>query len=411
MSTLARSTPRWLVIAIAPVAATLVWVAAFTPFDALLATIPMATPLAWQRAAPAARRALRWRAPLMVALAIGLALWLARQRSLRVDPPAPTVEVLLAAGYVLLCMCLLHALRALLLAIGTRRLPRMVAQALTSCVLVVVGLPLLFCSAQTHRLRVPQAPEMPRDAHCTRSDFDFPSADGTVLRGTMLSPTANANTPAARVGVVVCHGLGANRAVFFDLALLAVDCGAHALAFDFRAHGESSGHVTTLGLLEADDVAAAATELRRRTGARRIVLLGVSMGGASALLAAERAHADAVFAESSFADLRSMLSVRTDVLGPLAALAGDAIALAAYLQPGVDVDAVSPFRALAALPPTVRVVLAHAGIDTIIPVPQGIRLATARPGLELQVFPAWHGCCYHADPARYRALLCSLFDP
>ena len=99
-------------------------------------------------------------------------------------------------------------------------------------------------------------------------------------------------------------------------------------------------------------------------------------------------------------------------LGPVAPVADAAVALAARLQPGIDLDAVSPRRALAALPTAVSVVLAHAGSDGIVRVDEGRVLAAARPGVRLEVFlDAWHGGCMFAEPERYRALLLSLLEP
>src|SRR3954453_14334655 len=67
--------------------------------------------------------------------------------------------------------------------------------------------------------------------------------------------------------------------------------GVHALVFDLRCFGSSPcpggrGHAVT-------DVAAAMAELRRR-GARRIALVGASMGGAIAGVAAAQLHPAAV---------------------------------------------------------------------------------------------------------------------
>jgi dienelactone hydrolase len=67
--------------------------------------------------------------------------------------------------------------------------------------------------------------------------------------------------------------------------------GVRALLFDLRCFGDSPcpagrGHATT-------DVAAAVAELRRR-GARRVALVGASMGGSIAVVAAARLHAAAV---------------------------------------------------------------------------------------------------------------------
>ena len=59
----------------------------------------------------------------------------------------------------------------------------------------------------------------------------------------------------------------------------------HVLQFDFRGHGASDPAGTTLGTAERQDVAAAVRLLQGR-GLGPIALYGISMGGATAVLAA-----------------------------------------------------------------------------------------------------------------------------
>jgi uncharacterized protein len=213
--------------------------------------------------------------------------------------------------------------------------------------------------------------------------------------------------------VVVCHGVGSNRAAFFGIAEVAVSLGCHALAIDLRAHGESGGWVSTFGANEVHDVAAAAKWLRSdaQFAAVPIVLVGVSMGAAVVLRTAGCVGAAGVLAESSFADLSAMIAVQTTRLGPLGGLAARAVQWAAWCQLGLAVPDVSPRASLLTLPPSVPVILLHAGDDEVVPVDEGRRLAEARRGIELEVFPgASHGCCSTADPLRFRRLLGDLLD-
>jgi pimeloyl-ACP methyl ester carboxylesterase len=118
-----------------------------------------------------------------------------------------------------------------------------------------------------------------------------------------------------------------------------------------------------------------------------------------------------VLAESSFADLSAMIAVQTTRLGPLGGLAARAVQWAAWCQLGLAVPDVSPRASLLTLPPSVPVILLHAGDDEVVPVDEGRRLAEARRGIELEVFPgASHGCCSTADPLRFRRLLGDLLD-
>lgn len=85
------------------------------------------------------------------------------------------------------------------------------------------------------------------------------------------------------------------------------DWGWSVLAMDQRGFGGSWAVPGSGGLLEADDVLAAARHLREATGCGRVAIVGESLGGAAALNAAARDGAAddlaAVAAWSPFADL------------------------------------------------------------------------------------------------------------
>ncbi|MGH8595128.1 MAG: alpha/beta hydrolase, partial [Gammaproteobacteria bacterium] len=71
---------------------------------------------------------------------------------------------------------------------------------------------------------------------------------------------------------------------------------------DFYGSGGSSGSGTTIGVKEADDVAAAVDYVRRRWPKRKIVLYGISMGGAAVLraIAVNGIKPDAIIIEATF---------------------------------------------------------------------------------------------------------------
>jgi fermentation-respiration switch protein FrsA (DUF1100 family) len=56
------------------------------------------------------------------------------------------------------------------------------------------------------------------------------------------------------------------------------------LLFDFQAHGESSGNHITFGYRESMDAQSAAMYLRANAPGERVGVIGVSMGGAAAVL-------------------------------------------------------------------------------------------------------------------------------
>jgi pimeloyl-ACP methyl ester carboxylesterase len=85
-------------------------------------------------------------------------------------------------------------------------------------------------------------------------------------------------------GVVLAHTTNADRCQWLPFARELARKGYRALVFDMRGYGASSGFTNTDPHL---DVVAAAAELRRR-GAKRIVLMGASMGGTGVVVAAPR---------------------------------------------------------------------------------------------------------------------------
>lgn len=104
----------------------------------------------------------------------------------------------------------------------------------------------------------------------------FRTADGVRLFGNVLGrgPT----------GVVLAHTTSADRCQWLPFARELAKKGYRALVFDMRGYGASSGITNTS---PDADVIAAAGELRRR-GAKKIVLMGASMGGTGVVAAAPR---------------------------------------------------------------------------------------------------------------------------
>lgn len=146
------------------------------------------------------------------------------------------------------------------------------------------------------------ASNTPADVGLAYEDFTFATADDVVLAGWWM-PALGA--PVSFRVVVFLHGWGDSRNQSLEYAPFLGSAGWNVFAFDFRAHGESGGTTTTVGLREVLDVEAALgiVEARAAGADATIVLFGVSMGGAAALNAAADPRVDAVVVESAFAEL------------------------------------------------------------------------------------------------------------
>jgi len=119
---------------------------------------------------------------------------------------------------------------------------------------------------------VDQVPTVPYDTVQLRTD------DGLTLEAWYL-PAAN-----ARGTVILSHGHASNKSRILPEIQHFHALGFNALAYDFRAHGNSAGNVCTIGYHEVLDLKAAYDHVAQKD-ALPIVLWGVSMGAATTLKA------------------------------------------------------------------------------------------------------------------------------
>jgi uncharacterized protein len=119
----------------------------------------------------------------------------------------------------------------------------------------------------------------PRSFELVEENVTFEAKDGVRLVGWWVA------APSARGTVVLLHGLNRSRVEMVRKLPFLHRTGWNALLFDLRHHGESGGAYTTFGYHEKQDALAAVAFARARA-AGPVVLWGVSLGGATATLAA-----------------------------------------------------------------------------------------------------------------------------
>ena len=117
------------------------------------------------------------------------------------------------------------------------------------------------------------------EAKC--EDWSMVSEDGLTLRGTHFSPASP-----SRRWVILVHGYGRDQQFVWDVAAEYLKRGYEVLTPDMRAAGESDGEYLTMGVKESGDVAAWARQIAARDDRARIALHGISMGAATAMMAA-----------------------------------------------------------------------------------------------------------------------------
>jgi pimeloyl-ACP methyl ester carboxylesterase len=147
------------------------------------------------------------------------------------------------------------------------------------------------------------------NAGLTPKSFDLPfeevtfnAPDGVPLKGWWVP------APEAHGTVVLVHGLNRSRIEMVKKVPFLHKQGWNALLFDLRHHGASGGDVSSFGFFEKQDVHAA-TAFARTRAQGPVVLWGVSLGAASATLAAaEDPGVAALVCDSSYRSLRDTVA-------------------------------------------------------------------------------------------------------
>ena len=169
-------------------------------------------------------------------------------------------------------------------------------------------------------------------------------------------------TPAENGAVIlVAHGFGGYRSM--DMHALFARHGYGVLSWDFRAHGDSEGDLSTLGYYEALDVEAALDFALRQSNVEQVGAWGSSMGAVAVIeAAARRAEIGAVITDSAFPTLEDALhqAVSLAVLRPI-------IRFFAERESGVRVDMLRPVDQVGRISPRPVFIIQGASDDFIPP--------------------------------------------
>ncbi len=191
---------------------------------------------------------------------------------------------------------------------------------------------------------------------------EFTSRDGTGLVGWLVRGSRDE-------AVVLVHGYGCRREQMLPHAEMLHEEGFTVLLFDTRNRGESGGDFVAMGYYEKDDALAAVEYLGSRPdlGDPRIGMLGLSLGGVAAILAAaESAEVLAVAAEAPFRSVDSAVSQSfTHFIGLPAFPFAPITVWLAEVRTGLDTGLIDPVGAIPEIAPR-PVLIMHGDADETI---------------------------------------------
>lgn len=151
----------------------------------------------------------------------------------------------------------------------------------------------------------PAVISFPRDA--TFEALEVKGFSGAILKGWF------ARGVAGHGGVLLLHSIKSNRLEMLGRARFLNAAGYSVFLYDHRAHGESSGERTTFGQYESHDAKNALREFRRLVPNERIGVIGVSLGGAAALLGNECLQAEAFVLEAVYPSIEIAVENRLEL--------------------------------------------------------------------------------------------------
>ncbi|MBI4745976.1 MAG: alpha/beta fold hydrolase [Deltaproteobacteria bacterium] len=282
-------------------------------------------------------------------------------------------------------------------------------RAILYIVLIIVSLDIFILYMNSHPQRyslyIP-----PSEFGITYEEAQFDTSDGIRLKGWFIKGNGKGGLPT----VIVCHGLGANRSDFTELAAGLSRGGYNVLLFDFRGHGDSQRVASSFGYLEQKDILGAIRYVKERkdVDAEWIAVYGFSMGGAVAVLtAAETSDIKAVIADSSFTALKEQGE---------RLFKGSFLPSSIFLKPmvwmyelyfRVDADEIEPINKIHRLSPA-AIMIIGGGEDEQMPSSDAMRLfAAAREPKELWLVPgAVHGGTVYMTGDEYRKRVLRFLD-
>jgi dienelactone hydrolase len=187
--------------------------------------------------------------------------------------------------------------------------------------------------------------------------------------------------------VILACGYGEMQDQMLSIAEFLHKAGFSVLTYSPRARTPSGGEYVTLGALEQDDMVSVVryAACRKDVDPSRIGVLGISMGGATAILAAAKdQRIRAVVDDSGFSDAPRVIAASFEHFIHLPAFPFAPLTVAvADMRAGIDVAKVRPVDVVKMISPRPLLII-HDARDTVVPVENSLEnFAAARQPKEL----------------------------
>lgn len=168
--------------------------------------------------------------------------------------------------------------------------------------------------------------------------------EAVVFKGTHGSFLESERT---RACALLMHGVRSDRTSMISRAAFLKEMGIASLLIDLQAHGETPGDEITFGIRESVDAENGVNYLRNVRGCGKIVAIGQSLGGASALLGSGPIQVDALVLESVYPTIEEAVQDRLEMrLGTVGRLVAPLLYWQIPLRINASLSELKPITAL-----------------------------------------------------------------
>lgn len=207
---------------------------------------------------------------------------------------------------------------------------------------------------------------------------------------------------------ILCHGYrGTAYRDFCGGANEAIELGYSVILIDERAHGSSQGHSITFGIREVQDLLSWVAYARERFGQEiNLALIGISMGGATVLMAADKVGENVkIIADSPYSSPKIMLKETIRSIHLPIFIFYPLLYITSILFAHTNLNKLSAYDSVKQT--NNKVLIIHGNKDSVVNYKISEALYQTYPDkIQYELFDgADHGVSYLADTKRYRKII------
>ena len=206
---------------------------------------------------------------------------------------------------------------------------------------------------------------------------------------------------------VMCHGYrGTAYRDFSGGAVEVINLGYNVILIDERAHGQSQGHSITFGVRETKDAISWVNYAKERFGNDiELALIGISMGGATVLMASDKIGKAKIIADCPYSSPKIMLRHTVEEIGLPPSIFYPLVNLSSIIFTHTNLNKVSAYDSIKNT--TNDILIIHGDSDTVVPHWISSDLSKAFiDKIQYELFEgADHGMSYLVDKPRYQKII------